>query len=95
MAMYRWRVAFVVGSAAVALLITFLTLTRASDANTDYVYSTDVGGFARTSLVDGSIVELNTASRISVRIADAARKIVFMQGEASFQAAQDRRRRLW
>jgi transmembrane sensor len=55
-------------------------------------YRTDLGGFSRVLLTDGSIVALNTDSEVRVRLSRTVREIVLVRGEASFDVAHDRRR---
>jgi transmembrane sensor len=53
------------------------------------VYATDIGETRRIALADGSIVELNTGSEISVRIDGEVREIDLAKGEAFFSVAKD------
>jgi transmembrane sensor len=55
-------------------------------------YRTDLGGFSRVPLLDGSVVALNTDSEIRVRLSRTIREIVLVRGEANFDVAHDRRR---
>ncbi|MEW4468132.1 FecR domain-containing protein [Parasphingorhabdus sp. JC815] len=55
-------------------------------------YSTSVGEIRRVPLADGSIVVINTASAIDVKLRDAARNISIERGEAWFQVAKDQQR---
>lgn len=55
-------------------------------------YRTDLGGFSRVPLPDGSVVALNTDSEIRVRISPTIREIVLVRGEANFDVAHERRR---
>jgi transmembrane sensor len=48
------------------------------------VYSTSVGGISSIPLADGSVVTLNTASRIRVEFAPKERRVVLESGEAYF-----------
>jgi transmembrane sensor len=48
------------------------------------VYSTPVGGISSIPLSDGSVVTLNTASRIRVEFEPKARRVVLEKGEAYF-----------
>jgi transmembrane sensor len=52
-------------------------------------YATAVGEQRTIALADGSRVELNTDTRITVRYADDARRIQLAQGEAVFDVAHD------
>ncbi len=55
-------------------------------------YATAAGEQRSMLLVDGSIAELNTRSRISVRFGAAERTITLQEGEALFRVARDVRR---
>lgn len=55
-------------------------------------YSTNIGETREVVLSDGSIVTLNTNSRIAVRYTKALRRIALSQGEALFDVAKNRRR---
>jgi transmembrane sensor len=53
------------------------------------MYTTQVGGFQRVVLEDGSVLQLNTDSVAKVRYATDARKVDLMKGEAYFQVAHE------
>jgi transmembrane sensor len=55
-------------------------------------YRTDLGGFSRVPLADGSVIALNTDSEIRVRLSRTIREIVLVRGEANFDVAHDHRR---
>ncbi|WP_242112454.1 FecR family protein [Luteimonas aquatica] len=55
------------------------------------VYQTGVGQRSVVSLDDGSVVTLNTDSRISVHYGDGIRGITLERGQALFKVAKDRR----
>lgn len=57
-------------------------------------FSTQAGEFAQVELPDGSIVELNTNSKIDVHFDDKARHITLYQGEAYFDINSDNQRSL-
>jgi transmembrane sensor len=50
-------------------------------------HRTDVGGFERTTLPDGSTVLLNTNSEIDIRFSRQLREVVLTRGEALFTVA--------
>jgi len=56
------------------------------------VYTTGIGEQRSILLVDGSIAELNTQSRILVQLDQARRDITLTEGEALFRVAKDARR---
>jgi transmembrane sensor len=53
------------------------------------VYTTDLGGFQRVALEDGSTALLNTNSEIRVKLTAKRRNIVLTRGEALFTVAHD------
>jgi transmembrane sensor len=55
-------------------------------------YETGVGGFSKVSLDDGSTIDLNTNSSISVRLSRKVREVRLERGEGRFEVAHDRRR---
>ena len=52
-------------------------------------YETAVGRTDVVSLRDGSIVKLNTATRIQVEITETRRNVTLLEGEAYFEVAHD------
>lgn len=52
-------------------------------------YETDVGAQQIVRLGDGSVLRLNTASRIEIRFARHERRLVLRRGEAFFEVAHD------
>lgn len=55
-------------------------------------YATDIGEQRGFELVDGSLVQLNTRSRVKVRFSEAARDIELIAGEALFDVAHNPQR---
>lgn len=53
------------------------------------VYKTQLGDQEKITLADGSIVTLNTASRIEARLNGQERTVRLLQGEAFFEVAHD------
>lgn len=53
------------------------------------VYLTGVGAYSRVLLADGSMVALNTDSKVLVRLTRALREITLVRGEALFTVAHD------
>lgn len=53
------------------------------------VYRTRIGDQQKITLEDGSIVTLNTASRIETRMTDSERTVRLLEGEAYFEVAHD------
>jgi transmembrane sensor len=65
--------------------VTWLFVTRAGWQ----VYKTDLGGFQRVALEDGSTALLNTTSEIRVKLTSKRRRIELTRGEALFTVARD------
>jgi transmembrane sensor len=78
-----------VAFAAVAALVAVVTLMLALRWYTPTgLRRTDLGGFERTTLPDGSTVLLNTNTEIQVRFSRTRREVVLTRGEALFTVAQ-------
>ncbi len=71
----------------VAFAITLLWAQLGRDA-----YSTDIGEQRSVTLGDGSIVDINTNSKIRVELQDSERRVRLLRGEARFKVAKDPRR---
>jgi transmembrane sensor len=56
------------------------------------VFATNIGETKEVVLSDGSIVTLNTSTRIAVRYTKALRQIALLQGEALFDVAKNKQR---
>lgn len=52
-------------------------------------YSTPTGGYQRLVLADGSVVQLNTSTRMQVRFSSRERMVHLLSGEAHFEVARD------
>lgn len=52
-------------------------------------YSTDVGEQRSIALADGSVIDLNTSSRVEVRYSERERTILLLEGEALFTVQHD------
>lgn len=81
---------------AAAVLLTVLAGSQYPPA-VDYLFGwrafeTGVGEQRSVSLSDGSIVQLNTATRIQTRVSKESRDIRLLNGEALFKVAPDRSR---
>lgn len=55
-------------------------------------FETQVGGFERIVLEDGSVIDLNTDSDVRVRLRSSRREIRLLRGEGRFQVAPDAHR---
>lgn len=54
------------------------------------VVVTEVGGFRRYELPDGSVATLNTDSRIEVGYTESERRVALVRGEAHFEVMKDK-----
>jgi transmembrane sensor len=81
----------VLATAAVVVLaaITFL-FWAGNDAGVSY--STAIGEQRTIRLADGSTVELNSRSRVQVRLTDHQRNVALLEGQALFRVAKDKQR---
>jgi transmembrane sensor len=61
-------------------------------SNQDESFATGIGQVREILLADGSIVTLNTNTKVSVRFTDENRKIHLLQGEAFFSVAKNKNR---
>jgi transmembrane sensor len=84
----RWGTAI---AASIALFMVSIPAWRTMHPAA-VIYSTQVGGFQRLPLADGSRVELNTDSRLEVAFQKTQRRLVLVSGEAFFDVAHDRSR---
>lgn len=74
------------GLAAIALIALFVHGLR------PHAYSTAVGEHQTHRLDDGSIIHLNTASKVTVDFSSAHRRLELLEGEALFVVARDAQR---
>ncbi|WP_454726976.1 MULTISPECIES: DUF4880 domain-containing protein [Cupriavidus] len=63
--------------------------TRLWQGEAGEVYRAAVGGHRRVALADRSVVQLNTATEVAVRYAEAARVLQLRQGEIYIETAAD------
>lgn len=76
----------VLAIAALALIVVSVSWLVLGDLHSR-VYETNVGGHERVPLEDGSVIELNTNTRIRVKFSDTRREIILQRGEALFTVA--------
>jgi len=55
-------------------------------------YATELGGFKRITLSDGSVIQLNTNSELRVTLRTARRELELIRGEAMFDVTPDKSR---
>ena len=82
---YKWRRA-AIAAGFVLLTLGGLVLFNSFSGET---LTTQVGGFARARLTDGSTVELNTGTRLKVHMDDEFRRVELLAGEATFSVAHE------
>ncbi|HEX6859554.1 MAG TPA: FecR domain-containing protein [Caulobacteraceae bacterium] len=84
---------FIPAAIAAALAIAVLPAASAiKDYATAQRFSTDIGQQYRAALADGSLVELNTATKVAVALKPDQRDIRLTRGEAVFEVAKDKAR---
>lgn len=77
---------FIVSS--IALFFEYFTYNHTIFTKT---YSTDIGAYQRIVLIDGSTININTNTHLSVIYTDTLREIVLNRGEAYFDVKKDGR----
>lgn len=90
---FGWRAPVAVAAALLLGLALVWQLGLFAPAQTERrVLATRLGEQYRAQLVDGSTVELNTASRASVELRPDTREVRLSSGEALFEVAKDKAR---
>jgi transmembrane sensor len=85
------RSGWVFGLAAACVLLGALLLMIWIPAKSE-TYSTRVGEQRSVKLMDGSLIQLNTRSEVSVRFSEQARTVRLLEGEALFTVEPDGKR---
>lgn len=81
------------GAVAASLLILIISsVLFFQNGSSSTIYETAVGGHETVMLKDGSVITLNTDTRISVALIDRERRILLEYGEAYFDVAKDKAR---
>lgn len=80
------------GSVAASLAIVAVMADLGREYLGESVYSTVVGGTKVVPLSDGSVLTLNTDTKVAVRYTNARRSIALMRGEVLFDVAKNRKR---
>lgn len=80
------------GGLAAAAAVALVVLPQVALQPAAEAYATGIGERRTVKLSDGSVVEMNAASQMSVRLERRRRVVVMGQGEAVFDVAHDRRR---
>jgi len=87
-----WRQLAIAAATVLLLLAALVTARLLIRHFTWQTYATDIGGFERVVLPDGSTVNMNTNSRIRVRFISGRREVGLDRGEALFTVARDEQR---
>ncbi len=74
-------------AASVALFFVFLSVWQRP-----VEYSTEPGHLLTVTLEDGSVVDLDSSSRLTANLDDSKRQITLMEGRANFKVAKDSQR---
>lgn len=82
----RSLAASIAGAAVATALLAWFSL------NPDKTYTTQIGERRSITLADGSIVELNARSRLSIHFSSAERHVDLVEGQALFDVAKDKQR---
>ncbi|MCX6951182.1 MAG: FecR domain-containing protein, partial [Verrucomicrobia bacterium] len=89
----RWSlVRLVVGCAAALALGALGWWQWGRVASSAQHYATSAGGYERVVLADGTVVELNASSEVSVALTPGERRVALLRGEGHFTVAHDRAR---
>lgn len=79
----------VAGLAAALVLVTLSWWQWPKERANVQFLATSAGGYERVVLADGSVVELNSNTEVSVSLAPGERRVALAQGEAHFTVAHD------
>ena len=80
------------GGLAIAAGLAVAVLAPMRSDPSIHIYATGKGQRQQVTLADGSVVDLNAESRLSVSFSGAARRVTLSEGEAIFDVAHDPRR---
>jgi transmembrane sensor len=86
------RRAVLMGAAAACVAAAVTGTAAVRHLLAEEAYATNIGEAKEIALSDGSLVTLNTNTRITVRYTKALRQIMLLQGEALFDVAKNTRR---
>ncbi len=79
-------------AACLALAAVWWIGARGPAAPVEQNYATTIEGYERVTLEDGSMVELNSASEVTVRFSPRERRVRLVRGEAHFTVAKNNAR---
>lgn len=86
------RRTILVGAAAASLAIAAGSAVAVRHLIEEEVYATNIGETKEVVLSDGSIVTLNTNTRLTVHYTKALRQVTLLKGEALFDVAKNKQR---
>lgn len=86
----RIRMMLVASVASVAAIVAGVWLSRSTELP-EGLYATTIGEQRVVTLDDGSVLSLNTQSRVQVRYSAASRDIFLMEGQAAFKVMHETR----
>ena len=86
---FPWPTVTLAAAAALALAAIAWWQSPPAAATFSTVASTDIGVIRKLALPDGSVVQLNTDSAVSVRFTASERRVQLVRGEANFQVAKN------
>lgn len=93
--------ALAVAAAAAAIVAVAAVLWRAHPVDNAIPeqpaqsFATTDGGYQRVTLSDGSVVEMNASTELSVRFSAGERRVRLVRGEAQFNVAKNKERPFW
>jgi transmembrane sensor len=87
----RWRASVVLAASLMIVVLTVGVMTGMFDWSSK-TYVTNAGEMRSIALEDGSVVELNTRSRLRARFTANERRLQLLAGEAIFNVARNPRR---
>lgn len=85
----RFRARAVAAACLVAVTISLLVWAGYETPDRSQHFATEVGGYRRAPLRDGSTVELNTDTELRASITATTRHVELLRGEATFEVARD------
>lgn len=84
-----WRVSAAVGALAASLALGWILVSGHFPLTGAETYETAIGEHRSVTLADGSHIELDGATRLSVRLEEKARRVIMERGEAIYDVAPD------
>lgn len=90
----KWsrRKVVLTGAAAASVATVGFTAAQIWENGREQMFATDIGQLREVLLADGSVITLNTNSKVAVRYTAEVRNIRLLRGEALFDVAKDRSR---